>query len=167
MTEKATMSTEHIVYLALGSNLGDRQEHLAAAITGLHKVVDLEAISSIYETEPAGYLEQPHFLNMVCRGKTQLSPHDLLIYTKVLEQAGGRQTTFRNGPRTIDIDILLYDNTKIAQNDLVIPHPRMSTRAFVLVPLAEIAPDLVEPNSDKTIHELLAGISKQGVQKFV
>lgn len=167
MTEKVTTSREHTVYLALGSNVGNRQEHLTAAITGLRKVVDVDAISSIYETEPSGYLEQLHFLNMVCRGKTQLSPHDLLIYSKALEQAGGRQTTFRNGPRTIDIDILLYDRAKIAQDDLVIPHPRMSTRAFVLIPLAEIAPDLVEPNSDKTIHALLAGISKQGVQKFV
>ena len=167
MTEKATTSREHIVYLALGSNLGNRQAHLATAITGLRRVVDLDAISSIYETEPAGYLEQPHFLNMVCSGKTHLSPHDLLIYTKALEQADGRETTFRNGPRTIDIDILLYDHAKIVQNDLVIPHPRMSTRAFVLVPLAEIAPDLVEPSSDKTIHQLLTGISKQGVQKFV
>jgi 2-amino-4-hydroxy-6-hydroxymethyldihydropteridine diphosphokinase len=167
MTEIAATSREHTVYLALGSNLGNRQEHLATAITGLRKTVDLDAISSLYETEPIGYLEQPRFLNMVCRGKTQLSPQDLLIYAKALEQAGGRQTTLRNGPRTIDIDILLYDHAKITQRDLVIPHPRMSTRAFVLIPLAEIAPDLVEPNSGKTIHELLTTISKQGVQKFV
>lgn len=167
MTEKATISRDHTVYLALGSNLGNRQEHLAAAITGLRKVVDLETISSIYETEPAGYLEQPRFLNMVCCGKTPLSPQDLLKYVKALEKADGRQTTFRNGPRTIDIDILLYDRANIAQHDLVIPHPRMSARAFVLIPLAEIAPDLIEPNSGKMVSELLANISKQGVQKII
>ncbi len=166
MTEEATTSREHTVYLALGSNLGNRQEHLAAALAGLREVVDLEAISSMYETEPVGYLEQPRFLNMVCSGKTHLSPQDLLTYVKDLEQADGREMTFRNGPRTIDIDILLYDDAKFAQNDLLIPHPRMLARAFVLIPLAEIAPDLVEPNSGKMISELLASISKQGVQKF-
>lgn len=167
MAAISTTSKEHIVYIALGSNLGNRQEHLAAAIAGLRKVVDLHAISSIYETEPVGYLEQPRFLNMVCSGKTQLLAQELLKYTKALEQANGRRATFRNGPRTIDIDILLYDSAKIVQKDLVIPHPRMLTRAFVLIPLAEIAPNLIEPDSGKPIHELLASIPKQGVQKFV
>ncbi len=165
MTE--TLLEKHTVYIALGSNVGNRQEHLAAAIAGLQEVVDLHAISSIYETEPVGYLEQPYFLNMVCGGETQLSAQALLKYTKALEKANGREATFRNGPRTIDIDILLYDHAKIVQEDLVIPHPRMSTRAFVLIPLAEIAPDLIEQDSGKTIQELQAGISEQGVQKFV
>lgn len=166
MTETPSTFKKHTVYIALGSNLGNRQEHLTAAIAGLRKAVDLQATSSIYETEPVGYLEQPRFLNMVCGGKTQLSAQELLKYVKALEKANGRQETFRNGPRAIDIDILLYDRAKIQREDLVIPHPRMSTRAFVLIPLAEIAPDLIEPDSGKTIHELLASISKQGVQKF-
>ncbi len=166
MPERSATSNEHIVYIALGSNLGNRQKHLTAAIAGLRKVVDVHVLSSIYETEPVGYLEQPHFLNMVCGGKTQLSAQELLKYAKALEKANGRQETFRNGPRAIDIDILLYDQAKIVQKDLVIPHPGMSTRAFVLIPLAEIAPDLIEPTSGKTICELLTGISQQGVQKF-
>lgn len=166
MTETPATFKEHTVYIALGSNLGNRQEHLTTAIAGLRKVVDLQVNSSIYETEPVGYLEQPRFLNMVCSGKTQLSAQELLKYVKALEKANGREETFRNGPRAIDIDILLYDSAQIRQEDLVVPHPRMSTRAFVLIPLAEIAPDLVEPDSGKTIRELLASVSKQGVQKF-
>ncbi len=158
---------KHTVYLALGSNIGNRQAHLVAALASLREVIDLQTISSIYETEPVGYIEQPVFLNMVCSGETQLSAQELLKYIKALEISSGRQPTFRNGPRTIDIDILLYDHLTIEQENLVIPHPRMTTRAFVLVPLAEIAPDILEPCSGKTIRDLLTGISKQGVKKFI
>jgi 2-amino-4-hydroxy-6-hydroxymethyldihydropteridine diphosphokinase len=157
---------KHITYLALGSNIENRQDHLVATIARLREIVDLYRISSIYETEPVGYLEQPSFLNMVCGGETHLSAQELLHYVKALERSSGRQPTFRNGPRTIDIDILLYDHLTIEQEDLIIPHPRMSTRAFVLVPLAEIAPDILVPGSGKTIHELLKNVSQHGVQKF-
>jgi 2-amino-4-hydroxy-6-hydroxymethyldihydropteridine diphosphokinase len=157
----------HTVYLALGSNLGDRRGNLTAALQRLSKVVKIDALSSLYETEPVGYLEQPQFLNMACRGKTRLSAQDLLKYTQETEIALGRQPTFRNGPRPIDIDILLYDDLQIEQEDLTIPHPGMTKRAFVLAPLAEIAPELVHPTSGKTIQQLLATVSQKGVEKVV
>src|SRR5579885_3230575 len=132
-----------VVYLALGSNLGDRRGNIAAALQRLRAIIEIETISSVYETEPVGYLEQPRFLNIVCGGKTRLSAQELLKAAKEIEVAIGRQPTFRNGPRPIDIDILLYDNIQTEQEALTIPHPRMNERAFVLVPLAEIAPDVI------------------------
>jgi 7,8-dihydro-6-hydroxymethylpterin-pyrophosphokinase len=102
---------------------------------------------------------------MVCRGNTRLSPTDLLHYTQKVEITLGRQPTFRNGPRPIDIDILLYDDLQIEQEDLTIPHPRMTERAFVLAPLAEIAPELIHPMSGKTIQQLLATVSQEGIEK--
>jgi GTP cyclohydrolase IV len=156
----------HTVYLALGSNLGDRRGNLAAALQRLREVVDIETASSIYETEPVGYLDQPQFLNMVCKGRTRLATSELLGYTQEIEIALGRQATFRNGPRPIDIDILMYDDLHIEQENLTIPHPRMSERAFVLAPLAEIAPEVVEPTSGKTIQGLLETVSQEGVVKL-
>ncbi|GAC1496970.1 MAG: 2-amino-4-hydroxy-6-hydroxymethyldihydropteridine diphosphokinase [Ktedonobacteraceae bacterium] len=165
MSNLSSASRKHMVYLALGSNLGDRNAHLDMAIARLSEVMAIQCVSSIYETMPVGFLEQSRFLNMVCGGKTYLSPQELLRYVKDLEQAIGRQPTFRNGPRTIDIDILLFDDLIVEQQDLVIPHSRMSTRAFVLVPLAEIAPNAVMPASGQTIQELLSTLSISGVQK--
>ncbi len=156
----------HTVYLALGSNLGDRRGNLAAALQRLREVVDIETASSIYETEPVGYLEQPRFLNMVCKGRTWLAAVELLNYTQEIEMALGRQPTFRNGPRPIDIDILMYDELQIEKENLTIPHPRMSERAFVLAPLAEIAPGVIEPTSGKTIQRLLETVSQEGVVKL-
>src|SRR5579885_2977193 len=132
-------------YLALGSNLGDRRGNIAAALQRLRAIIEIETISSVYETEPVGYLEQPRFLNIVCGGKTRLSAQELLKAAKEIEVAIGRQPTFRNGPRPIDIDIIFYDDLHITEDNLTIPHPRMAERAFVLVPLAEIAPDAVDP----------------------
>lgn len=153
------------VYLALGSNLGDRHKHLADALQHLREAINIESTSSIYETEPVGYLDQPAFFNLVCKGTTHLSPLDLLKFVKDTEVHLGRQPTFRNGPRIIDIDILLYDDLCIQEEQLTIPHPRMAERAFVLVPLAEIAPDAIEPTSKQTVQALLAAISQQGVSK--
>jgi 2-amino-4-hydroxy-6-hydroxymethyldihydropteridine diphosphokinase len=155
----------HTVYLALGSNLGDRRGNLTAALRRLSSVVVIDALSSLYETEPVGYLDQPQFLNMVCRGRTLLSAPKLLKDTQEIEVALGRQSTFRNGPRPIDIDILLYDDLHIEQENLTIPHPRMTERAFVLAPLAEIAPELVHPMSGKTIQQLLLAVSREGIEK--
>lgn len=155
----------HTVYLALGSNLGDRRGNLTAALRRLSAAVHIDALSSLYETEPVGYLDQPQFLNMVCRGNTRLSPTDLLHHTQKIEIALGRQPTFRNGPRPIDIDILLYDDLQIEQEGLTIPHPRMTERAFVLAPLAEIAPELIHPMSGKTMQQLLATVSQEGIEK--
>jgi GTP cyclohydrolase-4 len=156
----------HNVYLALGSNLGDRRGNLAAALQRLREVVNIDRVSSVYETEPVGYLDQPRFLNIVCCGKTWLSAEELLQYAKGIEVELGRQPTFRNGPRPIDIDILLYDDLTLEQPDLIIPHPRMAERAFVLVPLTEIAPDVVDPSTGCTAQELLNTVSQDGVKRL-
>lgn len=162
MSQKISTIIHH-VYLALGSNLGNRQEYLSTAQRRLREVVDIHKISSVYETEPVGYLDQPSFLNMVCYGQTAASPDELLHSTKAIEEALGREPSFRNAPRPIDIDILLYDDLRLETKDLVIPHPRMSIRAFVLVPLAEIAPKAIDPVSGKTAWELLLTVSQAGV----
>src|ERR1019366_3974720 len=159
---KAPTAT-HIVYLALGSNLGDRRGNLAAALQQLREVVTIETVSSVYETEPVGYFEQPRFLNIACCGKTALSAQDLLHYTQTIEVAIGRQPTLRNGPRPIDIDILLFDDLHIHDDSLTIPHPRMNERAFVLFPLAEISPNVVDPITGQTARELLEHVSQEGV----
>ena len=155
----------HTIYLALGSNLGDRRGNLATALQQLRAVMEITAVSSIYETEPVGYADQPLFLNMVCAGKTGLSARELLKKTREIETAIGRQPTFRNGPRTIDIDIIFYDDLHFTQDDLTIPHKRMTERAFVLAPLAEIAPELEDPVSEKTVQELLNAVSQHGVNR--
>ena len=162
---KAPTAT-HIVYLALGSNLGDRRGNLAAALQQLREVVTIETVSSVYETEPVGYFEQPRFLNIACCGKTALSAQDLLHYTQTIEVAIGRQPTLRNGPRPIDIDILLFDDLHTHDDSLTIPHPRMNERAFVLVPLAEISPNVVDPITGQTARELLEHVSQEGVTRL-
>ncbi|MDQ2715808.1 MAG: GTP cyclohydrolase MptA [Chloroflexota bacterium] len=161
-----TSTIMHTVYLALGSNLGDRRAHLAAALQRLHEIMEITAVSSIYETEPVGYLEQPRFFNMVCCGKTELAAHELLRQVKEIEVVIGRQPSFRNGPRPIDIDLIFYDDRHITEDGLIIPHPRMAERAFVLAPLAEIAPSVIEPVSGQTVRELLGVIAQDGVKKL-
>jgi GTP cyclohydrolase IV len=162
---KPAQTITHTVYLALGSNLGDRQNHLSDALQRLREALNIERISSVYETEPVGYLDQPPFFNLVCKGTTNLSPLELLKFVKDTEIYLGRQATFRNGPRIIDIDILLYDDLYMQEEQLTIPHPRMAERAFVLVPLVEIAPNAIEPTQKQTAQGLLAAISQQRVRK--
>lgn len=154
------------VYLCLGSNLGDRRKNLAQALDLLSEQVRVEKVSSLYHTEPIGYTEQPDFLNAVCRGSTELKPSQLLSFAKKIETAMGRVPSFKNAPRLIDIDILIYDGEIIESPALTIPHPRLAERAFVLVPFAEIEPELRHPITGKTVMEMLNELSTTaGVQK--
>jgi len=154
-------------YLGLGSNLGDRERNLARALALLSEKVQIGKVSSVYETEPVGYEEQPLFLNMVCRTSTRLSARQLMRLIIAVETNMGRVRSFRNAPRTIDIDILFYDDAVVKTRHLTIPHPRLAERAFVLTPLDEIAPDLVHPEMDKSIAELATALGKpRGVVKW-
>ena len=143
------------VYLALGSNLGNRAANLAQAIDRLGERVRVERTSPVYETEPWGVADQPSFLNQTAMGRTALSPHELLRFVLSLEQMMGRVRGERFGPRLIDIDILFYDNLSLTSYSLTIPHPRLIERAFVLRPLADITPDLVHPRLGCSVQELL------------
>ena len=154
------------IYLALGTNLGDRMDNLRRAVAALHPTVHVTALSSVYETPPWGYTDQPAFLNMALAGETDLEPLELISFLKKLESELGREKTFRNGPRLIDMDILFYDDLIFNQNDLVIPHPRLHERAFVLVPLNDIAPDLMHPVLKRAVRDLLQDVDTKGVNRY-
>ena len=158
---------EHIVYLALGTNLGDRSANLKQAIAALTPQLDVKAKSQVYETPPWGFEEQPKFLNQVVKANTYLDPEPLLKHLKRLEVALGRQESFPNGPRLIDMDLLFYDDLVLNKPSLVIPHPRLHERGFVLLPLMDIAPNLVHPVQQKTVQELMALVNVEGIEKFV
>lgn len=157
----------HQVFIALGSNIGDRAGYLNQAIALLNDHVNIDVIrrSSIYETEPVGYLDQAAFLNMVICIQTSLEPQKLLEVTQSIECQCGRERDVRWGPRTIDLDILLFDQENMEMETLSIPHPRMWERAFVIVPLLELAPALYAEQRGQSIQEVYEELpAKEGVK---
>ena len=144
-----------IVYLGLGSNMGDRQENLNRALSLISRRMRIDMISSVYDTEPIGFTEQRYFYNICLEAETLLEPFSLLKEIKVIEKEMGREIAMKNGPRIIDIDILFYNNIILNDEVLKIPHPEIVNRKFVLEPLCEIAGSYIHPENRKTINEIL------------
>ena len=155
------------VYLSLGSNLGNREANLGNAISLLEsRDLSITRVSSIYETDPIEAPDQQKFLNLAAEARTDLHPHEMLQRTSGVEAELGRERKIPKGPRTIDIDILLYEELIIESRELTVPHPRMHLRRFVLEPLAELAPTLRHPQLDKSMRELLDGTMNQIVRLY-
>ena len=157
---------DHIVYLALGSNMGNRLSNLKAAVLNLTPQMTVKQKSSVYETPPWGFTEQDAFLNQVVKVTTYLEPEPLLRHLKRMETALGRVPNFQNGPRVIDIDILFFDKMIINTPPLVVLHPRLHERAFVLVPLAEIEPDFIHPILQRPINKILEDVDRSEIKLF-
>jgi len=158
---------ENQAYIALGSNMGDRYEYLKKAILLLesHEEITVANTSSIYETDPVGFTDQDQFLNMAVQVSTSLKPLELLDECLKIEEKLGRKREIRWGPRTLDLDILLYNHENIETEKLTIPHPRMSERAFVILPLLEMDPNLMLPTMEKPLKTWLQSIpDKEGVR---
>lgn len=156
----------HKVYLSLGSNLGRKIEHLRQAVEAIKDIGEVINSSSIYETDPWGYIDQPAFYNQVILIETRLEPAALLTAIKGFERKIGRAPTFRYGPRVIDIDILLYDELQLITPELTIPHPEMKNRVFVLLPLMELDSKIMIPGEEASIKELLGKLENKGIRKI-
>jgi 2-amino-4-hydroxy-6-hydroxymethyldihydropteridine diphosphokinase len=158
---------KHSAFIALGSNLGDPKQRVNDAMTALDQVkgIKLIARSSLYSTAPVGYADQPDFINACVQIETDLSPQALLAQLQTLEHQQGRERIIANGPRTLDLDILLYDDLQHHEHGLTLPHPRMHERAFVLQPLIEIAPVIMIPGKGSAA-EWLQKCADQGIKKL-
>ena len=155
------------IYLALGSNLGDREQYIRDALSLLEHDHSIVGVAPLYETEPLGYLPQSRFLNTVISAETLLSPPHELKAIQEIEEFLGRERDIPQGPRTIDLDLLLYDGLVIETEDVTIPHPRLHQRRFVLEPLAQLCPTLIHPKLGKTIPELYELVKNQpGVRLY-
>lgn len=156
-------------YLGLGSNVGDRRAHLAFALRRLDTELDVTGISSVWETEPMGYADQDRFLNLVARVEVDAGPRALLDTARRIEQERGRERAFKNAPRTLDIDVLLYGNEVVDEEGLTVPHPRMTERPFVLVPLLQLDPTIEDPRTGERFAELEAAApsSRTGMERLM
>ena len=156
-----------IAYIGLGSNLGDRVGYLRNAVNAIKHLGDSISMSSLYESEPFGVDddEQPMYLNMVLSIRTDLTPQQLLRELLNIEQSNGRARHLRYESRTLDLDVLIYGDVVVATSELTIPHPRMTERVFVMLPLSEIAPELTLSNHDSTVSQIANGLGDQGVQR--
>lgn len=156
----------HEVFISLGSNIGDRQYAMLRAITLMTPDIVPVSFSKIYETPPWGFEDQPPFLNQAIKTQTLLSPSELLEKLKRIEREIGRKPNFRYGPRLIDLDILFYDDLIYKSEKLIIPHPEINIRAFVLIPLMDIAPNLVHPESHQKISDLVSLLEPKGIIEY-
>ncbi|WP_342560775.1 2-amino-4-hydroxy-6-hydroxymethyldihydropteridine diphosphokinase [Psychrobacillus sp. FSL W7-1457] len=154
----------NVAYISLGSNIGNRLEYLQEAVGLLKETqqIDVLKVSSVYETAPVGYVDQAAFLNIVVELKTLFTPHELLSKCNEIEDLLGRKRIVRWGPRTVDLDILLYNEENMKTEDLIIPHPRMAERGFVLVPLMELNPNIIDPRTKQAFSNLVQD-QKEGV----
>lgn len=154
------------IFVGLGSNLGDRRGFIASGLAAICRLRGVEfcQLSSLYETDPVGLADQPPFINAAAHLRTSLSPSGLLRSLLAIEQEHGRQRLVPDGPRTLDLDLLLYGNRIVADADLQVPHPRMSERCFVLRPLLELSPGLVHPGTGERLSDCLARCDCSGVR---